>query len=72
MTSSSSTTATQTTTHIAFVGCGFVADYYLETLKKHPELKLAGVMDQNIERASQFGAYYRLHVYPSLEALFSR
>lgn len=71
MTSSSSTTATQTTTHIAFVGCGFVADYYLETLKKHPELKLAGVMDQNIERASQFGAYYRLHVYPSLEALLA-
>ncbi|MFM7368628.1 MAG: Gfo/Idh/MocA family oxidoreductase, partial [Sphaerospermopsis kisseleviana] len=37
--------------HIAIVGCGFVADYYLKTLSNYPELKLTGVMDRDQERA---------------------
>jgi len=56
---------------IALVGCGFVADYYINTLKNHPHLKLVGVTDRNQERASQFGAYYSVKVYPTLEALLA-
>lgn len=56
---------------IAFVGCGFVADYYLETLKNHPQLKLIGVMDRNQAQAKKFGAYYSVPVYTSFEEMLS-
>jgi predicted dehydrogenase len=56
---------------IAIVGCGFVADYYLKTLPNHPQLKLAGVMDRNSDRASKFSAYHSVPVYDSLEKLLA-
>jgi len=56
---------------VAFVGCGFVADFYINTLKNHPNLKLVGVMDRNQQRAQTFGQYYSVPVYPSLEALLA-
>ncbi len=56
---------------IAFVGCGFVADYYINTLKNHPHLELVGVTDRNPERASQFSSYYSVKAYPNLDALLS-
>jgi len=58
-------------TRIALVGCGYVADYYVGTLRAHPELKIAGVTDRIPERASRFAAYYKLPVYPSLEAVLN-
>ena len=36
---------------IAIVGCGFVSDYYLSTLKNHPEIELVAVYDKNQERS---------------------
>ena len=36
---------------VAVVGCGFVADFYLKTLSAHPQLEVAGVMDQGRDRA---------------------
>lgn len=54
---------------IAFVGCGFVADYYIKTLKNHPQLELVGVMDRDKERATKFGSYYSVPVYSTLEEL---
>jgi predicted dehydrogenase len=59
------------TKKIAFVGCGFVADYYIGTLKNHPNLELIGVMDRDSERASKFSAYYSVPVYSTLEQLLS-
>ncbi|PSB05119.1 Gfo/Idh/MocA family protein [Merismopedia glauca] len=56
---------------IAIVGCGFVADYYLKTLPKHPDLELTGVMDKNAARASHFSSYYNLHCYNSLAELLA-
>ena len=41
-------------TKIAFVGTGFVADYYMTTLQNHPGLQLAGVWDRDAARLSQF------------------
>ena len=51
---------------IAFVGCGYVADFYVKTLANHPELELVGVMDREKERAERLARYYRLRVLDSL------
>jgi predicted dehydrogenase len=53
----------------AIVGCGYVADYYLATLRNHPQLELLGVFDRDPERAERCAAHHRLRRYPSLEAL---
>ncbi|KOP23420.1 oxidoreductase [Hapalosiphon sp. MRB220] len=57
---------------IAIVGCGYVADYYLQTLSLHPQLQILGVMDRISDRASKFATYYRIpRVYNSLEELLN-
>jgi predicted dehydrogenase len=54
---------------IAFVGCGYVADFYMKTLPNHPELELVGVMDRDRSRASQFSRYHSVPVIDTLDAL---
>ena len=54
---------------IAFVGCGYVADFYMKSLPYNPELELAGVYDKNIERATKFARHYSVHTYRSLAEL---
>jgi predicted dehydrogenase len=57
---------------IAFVGCGFVADYYCSTLPNYPELELVGVMDRDADRASRFADYWKIGtIYPTLQALLN-
>jgi predicted dehydrogenase len=56
---------------VAFVGCGFVADYYYATLARHPQLALAGVYDRDAERQRKFQAHYGVPTYPTLEALLA-
>src|SRR3954462_15658818 len=52
---------------LAIVGCGFVADMYLKTLKLHPELKLAGVYDRDPERANRFARFYGTRAYSTFD-----
>ncbi|MFL0803877.1 MAG: Gfo/Idh/MocA family oxidoreductase [Agarilytica sp.] len=59
------------TTHIALIGCGFVADYYLATIDAYPELNIAGVYDKDEERLKTFTEFYSLKKYASIEALLS-
>ena len=54
---------------LAFVGCGNVSTYYMNTLHLHPELEMAGVMDRIDERAANFAKYYKTHKYNTLEEL---
>jgi predicted dehydrogenase len=54
---------------IALIGCGFVADYYISTLRAYPQLTVAGVMDRNPDRAVHFSQYHGVLLYPSLQAL---
>lgn len=55
---------------IAIVGCGYVADFYLATLRNHPDLQLMGVHDRDAARAAAFARFHRIdHVYPSLDAV---
>lgn len=56
---------------IAIVGCGYVADYYVRTLAAHPELKLAGVMDRDRERAARFSRFHSLHCFETLDKLLA-
>ncbi len=56
---------------LAFVGCGFVADFYAQTLRNYPSLEIAGVTDCAAGRAERFGAYYGLPVYRTLTELLA-
>jgi predicted dehydrogenase len=55
----------------AIVGCGYVADFYLDTLKNHPELELTGAFDRDPDRLRQFTQHHGLRAYSSLDALLS-
>lgn len=55
--------------YVAIVGCGFVADYYVETLTAYPWIRVAGVYDIDGERLDAFASYYRLDKYKSLEEI---
>ena len=57
--------------NIAFVGCGYVADYYMETLPLHPELILTGVMDRDPARSKNFSEFYKVPIYETLDELLS-
>ena len=55
--------------NIAFVGTGYVADYYMTTLKNFPELRLCGVFDRSPARLSEFSAFHHVPAYDSAEAV---
>jgi predicted dehydrogenase len=57
--------------NLAIVGCGFVADYYLATLKLHPELKVLGVTDKLADRANVLANAYKVPTYASVEDLLA-
>ncbi|URK87275.1 glycoside hydrolase family 9 protein [Rhizobium sp. RCAM05350] len=52
-------------TGIAFIGTGFVADYYMTTLANHPQLRLVGVWDIDRDRLKQFCNYWNVRSYAS-------
>ena len=56
-------------TRIAIIGCGFVADYYMQTLSMYPQLQLSGVYDKDVERIEVFSEFYGLKKYESLSAV---
>lgn len=53
------------------VGCGFVADYYMTTMKNHRNLEVAGITDRNPDRSEQFARYHRVHRFSSLADLLA-
>ncbi|UUX96834.1 Gfo/Idh/MocA family protein [Aquabacterium sp. J223] len=53
---------------LAIVGCGFVADYYLQTVRLHPGLSVRGLHDRLPDRARALAGAYGQSVYPTLEA----
>jgi predicted dehydrogenase len=52
----------------AIVGCGYVADLYMATLRNHPGLEVVGAYDRDPARARAFAAFHGTHRYASLEA----
>lgn len=57
--------------NIAFVGCGFVFDIYMRTLRAHPELVVIGVYDKNPERSAKVSAHYGFRMYDSYDQLLA-
>ena len=58
-------------THIALIGCGFVADYYMATLEAYPDLTVNGVYDIDSARLKTFTEFYSLLSYSSIDALLA-
>ncbi|KOF21230.1 oxidoreductase [Ensifer adhaerens] len=58
-------------TGIAFVGTGFVADYYMTTLANHPQLQLVGVWDRDETRLTEFAAYWKVNRYATLDEVLA-
>lgn len=56
---------------IGVIGCGYVFDHYMSTLRQHSTLSIAGVTDINRARAEQVGGFYGLKVYESNEDLLA-
>ncbi|WP_353929771.1 Gfo/Idh/MocA family oxidoreductase [Okeanomitos corallinicola TIOX110] len=56
---------------IAIIGCGYVADQYLNNIKSHPEFIVQGAFDQNPHRRDEFCQYFSLQAYPTLEAVMA-
>jgi predicted dehydrogenase len=57
--------------NIAFVGCGFVFDIYMRTIRAHPELTVKGVFDLKSERSEKVGGYYGFRIYSDYESLLA-
>lgn len=55
--------------NIAFVGTGFVADYYMTTLANHPRLRLAGAWDRDADRLARFCRFHGLPAFADLDAV---
>ena len=55
--------------NIAIVGCGFVADYYLITLKSYPKLKITGVFDRDLKRCQHFARHHGVEIYQSFDKM---
>jgi predicted dehydrogenase len=51
---------------VAFIGCGYVADYYLRTLQSHSQLQLCGVFDKIEQKTKHFADYFKVKAYQSL------
>jgi predicted dehydrogenase len=54
---------------VAMIGCGFIADLYIRTMRAYPLLQVVGVTDQIAERATHFGSAYGVPVYRSVQEL---
>lgn len=57
--------------NIAFVGCGFVFDIYMKTVRAHPELVIQGVYDLKPDRMQRVAAHYGFKTYDSYDSLLS-
>ncbi|WP_172332301.1 Gfo/Idh/MocA family protein [Mangrovicoccus sp. HB161399] len=55
----------------AIIGCGYVFDHYMSTVKTHPWLELAGVADIDAGRLKRATEFYGLHAYASVEELLA-
>jgi predicted dehydrogenase len=56
---------------IGVIGCGYVFDHYMSTVRHHPNLGIGGVTDIDRARAERVGYFYNLKVYDSNEALLA-
>jgi predicted dehydrogenase len=51
----------------AIIGCGTVAAFYCNSIRRHPILHFVGVTDQAPERASRYASYFSVRKYETFE-----
>lgn len=56
---------------IGLVGCGYVADFYLATLRNYPNLKIAGVYDHDIKRLTAFARHHAVPIFDTYEQMLT-
>lgn len=57
--------------NIAFVGCGYVADFYVKTLGNYPELNFVGAYDRNQSNVEGFVQRWSVRKYLNLDELLA-
>ena len=57
--------------NFAIVGCGYVLDSYLRTLKNYPSLKLVGLWDRDEQRMRELKRYTSAHAFSNFEELLN-
>ncbi len=57
--------------NFAIVGCGYVADLYMQTLPGLDKLRLLGVWDRDPGRLAAFTAFHKVPAYASMAALLA-
>ncbi|MBH5335912.1 Gfo/Idh/MocA family oxidoreductase [Streptomyces pactum] len=55
------------TVGLAFIGCGYVADFYAATLPNHEQLHLVGVWDRDTARSTAFAKEWDCRVFGSYD-----
>ncbi|UUL82413.1 Gfo/Idh/MocA family protein [Sphingomonas qomolangmaensis] len=56
---------------VALIGCGYVADAYMRSLREHSELEIIGATDRNADRARTFCAYHHIQHFLHLDDILS-
>ena len=55
---------------VALVGCGFVADLYMRSLRSFPQLTVLGAHDRDPARMAAFCTHWGLPELPTMAHLF--
>jgi predicted dehydrogenase len=56
---------------VAFIGCGYVADFYATTLPNHASLELHAVWDRDLDRLAVFTKHWKVPSSHSLDAVLN-
>ena len=58
--------------NISIIGCGYVADFYVQSLRLHSDLNIVGIWDIDADRLAQFSKFYAIdHCYSSFDELLN-
>ena len=58
-------------TAVTLIGCGFVADLYMRSLKSFPQVRVLGAFDRDPARLQAFCAHWGVAALAGLDALFA-
>lgn len=57
--------------NIAFVGCGFVFDIYMRTIRAHDNLTVVGCFDIDLDRLHRVSSFYGFRAYQTYDELLA-
>jgi predicted dehydrogenase len=57
---------------VAIIGCGFVADFYVQSIRRHPSLRLVAAMDIVPAHAERFGRHWNCPTWTDLDRLLDQ